>query len=254
MTTDKIRAAAQALLDAVDQTQDPLVCAKRLREMRAALAEPTRSERMREAGITHRPSYRTLPSDDMDGTSTEPAQAAQEPEPVTKEWITRMAALEDAAGPASTIGAGKHLAAPAGEAVPVVAYEFEHTKGHRTLHDAAEVGFAYRDTAKAVHALVKRSDHLAAMEALRQENERLKDTAVAKEDAINYSRILTLLGMEEEGDPVAEVERLMADRSAQVADVMRLVDEYYFCNGETNSVASHRAAVEAAVLNLAGGA
>ena len=30
-------------------------------------------------------------------------------------------------------------------------------------------------------------------------------------DANNYSRILTLLGMEEEGDPVAEVERLRND-------------------------------------------
>lgn len=34
---------------------------------------------------------------------------------------------------------------------------------------------------------------------------------VTKEDANNYSRILTLLGMEEEGDPVVEVERLRND-------------------------------------------
>jgi len=31
-------------------------------------------------------------------------------------------------------------------------------------------------------------------------------------EANNYSRILTLLGMEEEGDPVAEVARLKAER------------------------------------------
>lgn len=35
---------------------------------------------------------------------------------------------------------------------------------------------------------------------------------VAREDANNYCRILTLLGMEEEGDPVAEIETLLAER------------------------------------------
>lgn len=33
---------------------------------------------------------------------------------------------------------------------------------------------------------------------------------VTKEDANNYCRVLTALGMEEEGDPVAEIERLQA--------------------------------------------
>jgi hypothetical protein len=33
---------------------------------------------------------------------------------------------------------------------------------------------------------------------------------------------------------------------------MRLVDEYYFCNGETNSVAAHRAAVKASARKLLG--
>lgn len=37
--------------------------------------------------------------------------------------------------------------------------------------------------------------------------------APANEDANNYCRILSLLGMEEEGDPVAEVERNAADAS-----------------------------------------
>ena len=35
-------------------------------------------------------------------------------------------------------------------------------------------------------------------------------TSVTKEDANNYCRILTVLGMEEEGDPVVEVEKLLA--------------------------------------------
>lgn len=35
---------------------------------------------------------------------------------------------------------------------------------------------------------------------------------VTTEDANNYSRILTLLGMEEEGDPVAEVAQLKMDK------------------------------------------
>lgn len=61
------------------------------------------------------------------------------------------------------------LEAPAADAVPVVAYEFEHTRGHRTLHPAAEVGIAYRDTAKAVHALVKQRDHIATVSALQQQ-------------------------------------------------------------------------------------
>jgi hypothetical protein len=44
---------------------------------------------------------------------------------------------------------------------------------------------------------------------------------VTQEDANNYCRILTALGMEEEGDPVAEVERLRAG----APDPLRLTDE-----------------------------
>ena len=35
-----------------------------------------------------------------------------------------------------------------------------------------------------------------------------KMVEVTQEDANNYCRVLTALGMEEEGDPVAEIERL----------------------------------------------
>lgn len=38
-----------------------------------------------------------------------------------------------------------------------------------------------------------------------------KMVEVTQEDANNYSRILTLLGMEEEGDPVSDIEALKAD-------------------------------------------
>lgn len=122
---------------------------------------------------------------------------------------------------------------PADDAVPVVAYEFEHTYGESTFHPLDEFSTAYRDTAKAIHKPVRQSAHLAAMEALRQENERLK-----------------------------------ADRSAQVAEVMRLVRavvgraitnsdrerlgmaDYGACDAETDAYR----AVEAAVRKLAGGA
>ncbi|TYK74309.1 hypothetical protein FSY45_19280 [Comamonas sp. Z1] len=40
---------------------------------------------------------------------------------------------------------------------------------------------------------------------------------VTKEDANNYCRILTALGMEEEGDPIAEVQKLLAAAAAPVA-------------------------------------
>lgn len=48
-------------------------------------------------------------------------------------------------------------------------------------------------------------------------------TEVTKEDASNYSAILSILGMEEEGDPVFEVKQLkmfydraMAEKDSQV--------------------------------------
>lgn len=41
---------------------------------------------------------------------------------------------------------------------------------------------------------------------------------VTREDGNNYCRILTLLGMEEEGDPVAAVERLLASPQAGASD------------------------------------
>ena len=44
--------------------------------------------------------------------------------------------------------------------------------------------------------------------AIRYSDAVLTSARVTKQDANNYSRILTLLGMEEEGDPVAEVARL----------------------------------------------
>lgn len=46
--------------------------------------------------------------------------------------------------------------------------------------------------------------------------------SVTKEDANNYCRILTLLGMEEEGDPVEEVRRLVEQSQALPAHAERI--------------------------------
>lgn len=50
--------------------------------------------------------------------------------------------------------------------------------------------------------------------------------SVCREDANNYCRILTLLGMEEEGDPVAEIERLVAagDREDMVQRLKHAIE------------------------------
>ena len=54
---------------------------------------------------------------------------------------------------------------------------------------------------------------VAASQPPREPVQPLSDTvSVCKTDANNYCRILTALGMEEEGDPVAEVERLITER------------------------------------------
>lgn len=58
---------------------------------------------------------------------------------------------------------------------------------------------------------------------------------VTQEDANNYCRVLTALGMEEEGDPVAEIERLRAavaaerERCAQMCE--DISDEYQRTEG-----------------------
>lgn len=50
-----------------------------------------------------------------------------------------------------------------------------------------------------------------------------KMVEVTQEDANNYCRVLTALGMEEEGDPVATIERLRA-RLDGALFVLRMVD------------------------------
>jgi hypothetical protein len=51
------------------------------------------------------------------------------------------------------------------------------------------------------------------------------EVCVTQEDANNYCRILSLLGMEEEGDPVAEVERLLsAPPAPEVEPVAWLIE------------------------------
>lgn len=73
------------------------------------------------------------------------------------------------------------LEAPAADAVPVVAYEFEHTYGKSTFHAEDEFHLAYRDTAKDIHQLIRQRDHLATVAALQariKELERQKEMDV----------------------------------------------------------------------------
>lgn len=116
-----------------------------------------------------------------------------------------------------------NLADSAGDAVPVVAY-IEHHKGGDNL--------VWDHPGGKCSSLVRQFDHLAAMKALRKEDERLK-----------------------------------ADRSAQVAEVMRLVERACIsarssgvaaviggdCVKESfQEEAADKVAVEAAVRKLAG--
>ena len=57
------------------------------------------------------------------------------------------------------------------------------------------------------------------------ENEMKEMVKVTQEDANNYCRVLAALDMEEEGDPVAEIETLMALREK----VYRVLDEHTLC-------------------------
>ena len=67
----------------------------------------------------------------------------------------------------------------------------------------------YRDLIEELDELYR----LRAAQPPRELVQPLSDTvSVCKTDANNYCRILTALGMEEEGDPVAEVERLITER------------------------------------------
>ncbi len=67
----------------------------------------------------------------------------------------------------------------------------------------------YRDLIEELDELYR----LRAAQPPREPVQPLSDTvSVCKTDANNYCRILTALGMEEEGDPVAEVERLITER------------------------------------------
>ena len=62
-----------------------------------------------------------------------------------------------------------------------------------------------------------------------------KMVEVTQEDANNYCRVLTALGMEEEGDPVAKIESLMSGLTA--GDVLKLLaDRAQWCreNGDTD--------------------
>lgn len=285
MTTDKIRAGAQALLDAIGNG-DLIARGPAIFSLRAALAEPAQAA---PAGESVSAQYRR-------------EEVAREMQPLYKAF------------------AEQKQAAPAGDAVPAVAVMTSYardnvlnywsraamtlptgeyrlvTEAHHLVameslradlsHAHAAADANSRDAQRNLVALrlavaeaerratnaerdmfALQRDHLAATEALRQEVERLKAAAVTKQDASSYCRILTLLGMEEEGDPVAEVERLKSDRSAQVAEVMRLVDEVASSSRELQREQlgrGHRRAqshlndamkaTEAAVSKLAGGA
>lgn len=174
MTTDKIRAAAQALLAAEHEYDEASA---------AYLKKPEGwrdGARLKKSGDVLKLCRETLRA-----ALAEPAQAA-----------------------------------PADDAVPVVA-QVSTAVSLRPGRPPELLWFGPGIGLQPADYLVSQRGHLAAMEALRRENERLK-----------------------------------ADRSAQVAGVMRLVDEAMRYSGAAGDWMHEDtyAAVEAAVRKLAGGA
>lgn len=149
--------------------------------------------------------------------------------------------------------------APAADAVPVVAWmtpeesAFSHQEGAHGRGTACTV------------ALIRQSDHLAAMEAMRQENERLRralETVRQYPDFDAGGPLPAMIDAALSGAPETPAEELMthldaslkADRSAQVADVMRLVDEHSQAT-QMHYVTERvmlREAIEASARKLAG--
>jgi DNA repair exonuclease SbcCD ATPase subunit len=75
------------------------------------------------------------------------------------------------------------------------------------IHDHDTAQERIHEQFREIQSLLKECDEARA------EVERLRaELSACAEERNNYSRILTALGMEEEGDPVAEVEALMQER------------------------------------------
>jgi hypothetical protein len=83
---------------------------------------------------------------------------------------------------------------------------------------------------------------------------------VTQEDANNYCRVLTALGMEEEGDPADEIERLQSEvcrlraairvRGPGVSDAMRGEIAYQLTKRLVIDMPTARAGVDAAMRQL----
>lgn len=87
-----------------------------------------------------------------------------------------------------------------------------------------------------------------------------KMVEVTQEDANNYCRVLTALGMEEEGDPADEIERLQSEvyrlraairvRGPGVSDAMRGEIAYQLTKRLVIDMPTARAGVDAAMRQL----
>lgn len=131
-------------------------------------------------------------------------------------------------------GIAAELEAPAADAVPVVAYEFEHTRGHRTLHPAAEVGVAYRDTAKAVHALVNQRDHLATVSALQGRITSLEADLAHAQARINDLEHQKEIDAEQGNVSVAHYASVLRQLSDAQARINELEARQWFLSDETD--------------------
>lgn len=143
-------------------------------------------------------------------------------------WADMLAAAPAlAATPADHIAdAGKMVAAPAGwKLVPVQVPDSAFpwvSGGYSTdyrAHDPREQKIIEDRAQRTWEAIL---DGIAATPAAAPDM-----VSVKKDDANNYCRILTALDMEEEGDPVMEVQNLLAASVAQDA-VTQAVRDYYF--------------------------
>lgn len=233
MTADKIRSASQMLLEAHDSIAPLREMSSGWDQLRTALAEPAQAA----------PAADAVP---VVACVWDPFAGGNIPCVLQSDHLAAMEAMR------------QQLADSQAE-LKLLADEMVY-RGNSVsfIYDKAQArGKAIDDVFAALKAHGVRSDgntHVAelvrtAFDALRQENERLK----AENFALSAGQCVVPGGLcgDEGGNQYCS---LKADRSAQVADVMRLVDAYgEQCeSGRVSSPAM--LAIEAAVRELAGGA
>ena len=127
-------------------------------------------------------------------------------------WTDTASAEAEQAAWHAGLDEGRAQAAPAAVAVPDERAAFEAWAKSEDMSIGSDCdGYIHSNTAAASLAWQARAA-LAATPA----TDAPDMVSVMKEDANNYCRILSALGMEEEGDPVAEVQRLLSTAAAPV--------------------------------------